>query len=93
MVNKLRKVYEHTIKHEIQVVIEYYNGHDGQPYFVAHSDDLHFTTQGETFEALLAHVRECLQLSLEDTDSIAEYGVAPDAKLRIVKCTGINPPC
>lgn len=85
------------IKHEIQVVIEYYTGQDegddGQPYFVAHSDDLHFTTQGETFETLLAHVRECLQLSLEDTDSIAEYGVAPDAKLHIVTCTGINPPC
>ncbi|MBZ0320333.1 MAG: hypothetical protein K8L91_28230 [Anaerolineae bacterium] len=74
------------IKHEIQVVIEYYNGQDddGQPYFVAHSDDLHFTTQGETFEALLANVRECLQLSLEDTDSIAEYGVAPDAKIQLV---------
>ncbi|GIK66212.1 MAG: hypothetical protein BroJett018_40060 [Chloroflexota bacterium] len=80
------------IKHEIQVVIEYYTGQDddGQPYFVAHSDDLHFTTQGETFEALLAHVRECLQLSLEDTDSIAEYGVARDAKLHIVKCAGIK---
>lgn len=79
---------EAHVKRAIKVVIEYYSGQDegddGQPYYVAHSDDLHFTTEAATFEVLLEHLRECLQLSLEDTDSIAEYGVAPDARVQLV---------
>ncbi len=76
------------IKHMVYVNVERYDGQDegdvGHPYFVASSDELHFTTDGETFEELLANIRECLTLCLEDTDSIAEYGVAPDAKVRLI---------
>jgi predicted RNase H-like HicB family nuclease len=75
------------IKETITVTIEHFTGQDegddGVPYFVAHSDDLMFTTEGETFEELLANVRECLVLCLQDTDSVAEYNVAPDARVKL----------
>ena len=74
-------------KNMVQVSIEYFTGQDegddGAPYFVAFSDDLMFTTEGDTFEELLRNVRECLILCLRDTDSIAEYGVTPDARVRL----------
>jgi len=71
------------IKNTVSVAIEHFTGQDegddGTPYYVAHSDDLMFTTEGETFEELLKNVRECLELCLRDTDSVKEYNVAPDA--------------
>jgi hypothetical protein len=76
------------VKNEVQVKIEYFSGRDegdsGTPYYVAHSDDLMFTTDGETFEKLLDNIRECLILCLQDTDSVAEYGVSPDARVRLM---------
>lgn len=54
------------------------------PVYVASCDDLMFTTDGRTFEELLHNVRECLALNLRDTDSLAEFRVAPDAHVRIV---------
>ena len=76
------------IKDSIHINVEYFDGQDeddvGYPYYVASNDDLHFTTDGETFEELLANITECLALCLEDTDSIAEYGVAPDAKVKLI---------
>ncbi len=73
------------VKNVVHVEVEYFDGHEegdvGYPYYVAHSDELHFTTDGKTFEELLANVRECLQLCLEEGDSVAEFGVAPDSKI------------
>ncbi len=54
------------------------------PMYVASCDDLMFTTDGRTFEELLHNVRECLTLNLRDTDSVAEFHVAPDARVRLV---------
>jgi predicted RNase H-like HicB family nuclease len=72
----------------IHVNVEYYTGMDegdvGYPYFVAFSDELHFTTDGESFEELLANIREVLILCLHDMDSIEEYNVLPNAKVKIV---------
>lgn len=72
----------------VQIRMEYFSGNeegdDGTPYYVASSDDLLFTTQAETFEALLDNLRECLILCLRDTDSVAEYGVASDAHIRLL---------
>lgn len=77
-----------SIKDHIVITVEYFDGQAeddvGYAYYVATSDDLHFVTDGATFEELLRNVRECLQLCLEDADSIAEYGVAPDAKVQIL---------
>lgn len=77
-----------TPKDSIQVRVEYFAGQDagdvGHPYYVAASDDLMFTTDGETFEELLANVRECLTLCLEDTDSLAEYNVQPNARIELI---------
>ncbi len=76
------------VKDTIHVNIEYFTGEDegdvGHPYYVAHSDDLMFTTDGKTFEKMLKNVQECLALCLEDTDSATEYNVAPDAHVKII---------
>ena len=75
-------------KDTVHVIVEYFTGQDegdeGYPYYVAHSDELMFTTDGKTFEEMLANVRECLALCLQDTDSVKEYNVAPDAKIKLV---------
>lgn len=74
-------------KNAVEVQIQYFDGHDegddGIPYYVASCDELMFTTEGETFEALLHNIRECLILCLRDNDSVAEYGVAPDAHVTL----------
>jgi len=76
------------IKETVYVNIEYFTGQDegddGTPYYVAHSDDLMFTTQGDTFEELRQNVRECLALCLQDTDSEKEYLVAPNARVKLL---------
>ena len=75
-------------KQSITVRVEYFSGQDegddGVPYYVASCDDLMFTTDGATFEELLANIRESLALCMEDTDSISEYNVAHDAYVQIV---------
>jgi len=77
-----------NLKQTVYVNVEYYDGQVeddvGHPYYVASSDDLHFVTDGETFEEMFANVRECLDLALKDTDSIVEYGVSPSAKVQLV---------
>jgi predicted RNase H-like HicB family nuclease len=77
-----------NIKHSVQVKIAHFSGQEegdvGHPYYVASCDDLMFTTDGETFEELLRNIGECLVLCLHDTDSVAEYGVAHDARVKLV---------
>ena len=51
--------------------------------YVATSDDLHFVTDGKTFEELLSNIQECLQLCLVDGDSITEYDVKPSAQVKL----------
>jgi predicted RNase H-like HicB family nuclease len=53
------------------------------PVYVASCDDLMFTTDGKTFEELLENIRECLALSLRDTDSVAAFHIAADAQVKI----------
>ncbi len=77
------------VKTQITVRVEHYSGQEegkddvGHPYYVAFSDDLHFVTEGETFEELLKNIHECLLLALHDGDSVAEFGVAPDAHITL----------
>jgi hypothetical protein len=78
------------LKNAVQVIVEYFTGFEdgeddmGRPYFVAHSDDLRFTTDGKTFEELLENIQECVQLSMEDVDPAAFYGVARDARVQLI---------
>ena len=76
------------LKTVVHVEVEHFDGQGeddvGYPYYVASSPELHFVTDGETFEALLANVQECLQLCLEDGDSVAEFGVVPNANVQLV---------
>jgi predicted RNase H-like HicB family nuclease len=77
------------VKQHVYVRIEHYTGHEegeddvGHPYYVAHSDDLAFVTQGDTFEDLLDNIHECLLLTLHDGNSIAENGVDPNARITL----------
>ena len=76
------------IKTLVHVNIEAFDGQEegdiGYPYYVANSPELHFTTDGSTFEELLDNIQECLQLCLEDGDSVAEFSVAPDARVQLI---------
>jgi len=76
------------MKDSVTVNIHYFDGQEeddlGHPYFVASCDDLSFTTQGDSFEDLLSNIRECLELTLHDVDSQAEYGVSPHERVQLV---------
>jgi predicted RNase H-like HicB family nuclease len=76
------------VKTMVHVEVDYFDGQEegdvGHPYYVAHSPELHFTTDGTTFEEMVENVRECLQLCLHDGNSIEEFGVAPDAKVQLI---------
>ena len=76
------------VKTLVHVEIDYFDGQEegdvGHPYYVAHSPELRFTTDGTTFEEMVVNVRECLQLCLEDGNSIEEYGVSPDAAVQLI---------
>jgi predicted RNase H-like HicB family nuclease len=58
----------------IHVNVEYYSGEDeddeGVPYYVASCEEIALVTDGETFEELLANLREAINLHLEDTDTV-----------------------
>jgi predicted RNase H-like HicB family nuclease len=54
----------------------------GHPYYVASNDELGLVTDGQTFEELLANLREALELCLEDRDTVAELNLAKN--LRVV---------
>lgn len=77
-----------VVKDTVYVDVSYFDGRDedddGHPYYVASCDELHFVTEGESFEELLTNVRECLELALHDTDSISVYGVVPSAAVKLV---------
>ncbi len=76
------------MKDTVHVTVEHYSGQDegddGAPYYVASCEELMFTTDGETFEELLKNVRECLALSLEGVDTVVEYGVVPNPRVKII---------
>jgi predicted RNase H-like HicB family nuclease len=76
------------VRDTVTVNIEFFDGQTegdvGYPYYVASCDELHFVTDGKTFEELMINVRECLQLCLHDADSVIEYGVLPDAKVKLM---------
>ncbi len=77
------------VRTQVYVKVEHYTGQEegdddvGHPYYVAFSDELHFVTEGDTFEELLKNIHECLLLALHDGDSVAEPGVAPDAQVTL----------
>ncbi len=77
-----------ALKSIVHIDVEHFDGQEegdvGYPYYVAHSPELHFTTDGKTFEELLANVQECLALCLEDGDSAAEFAVSPEAQVQLV---------
>lgn len=77
-----------AIKDIVYVNVEYFDGQsdedDGNPYYVALCDELHFVTESESFEGLLDNIKECLELALHDTDSVAVYGVMPSAAVKLV---------
>ncbi len=75
-------------KDTVYINVEYFTGTDegdnGSPYYVAYCDELHFVTDGETFQDLKVNITECLILTLQDTDSISEYNVDPHARVKII---------
>jgi predicted RNase H-like HicB family nuclease len=77
------------LKDMIHIRVEHFTGREeeddvGHPYYVASCDELMFTTDGDTFEEMLANVRECLILCLHDTDSVVEYKVPPNARVQLI---------
>jgi predicted RNase H-like HicB family nuclease len=66
----------------IYVHVEY-NTEDEEagPVFVASNDDLMFTTDGQTFEEMLQHVREAITLCMEDDGLVAELGLVANPRI------------
>lgn len=62
------------IRDTVEVKIEVTEDEDYGMVYVATNDELGLVTDGETFEALLDHLREALDVCLKDA---AELNIAP----------------
>jgi predicted RNase H-like HicB family nuclease len=71
------------LRDTVYVNVEHFDDEDSA-YYVASCDDLVFTTEGETFEELLANIQECLDLNLKYGDPVAEFNVVPNPRVKIV---------
>jgi predicted RNase H-like HicB family nuclease len=75
------------VKDTLHILVEYFTGQEegeddvGHPYYVASCDTIGLVTDGDTFEDLLANLREALDVCLEDTDTIAEFNVVPNPRV------------
>jgi predicted RNase H-like HicB family nuclease len=76
-----------TVLDLLTIHVETFTGHEegeddvGHPYYVASCDVIGLVADGETFEELLANLQEALAASLEDRDTLRDYGVSPDARI------------
>jgi predicted RNase H-like HicB family nuclease len=77
-----------AVRDTIHVNVEYFDGQEegdvGYPYYVASCIEITATTDGETLDELFRNIGEVIALCLEDVDSVAEYGLALDAKVMIM---------
>ncbi len=66
----------------IYVHVEYSTeDEEAGPIFVASNDDLMFTTDGQTFEEMLQHVREAIALCMEDDELLAELALISNPQI------------
>ncbi len=72
------------ISNTLHIEVEY-NTEDVEygPVYIATCDALSLVTDGQTFEELLANLREAIAVSLEDTDTIAELNLTPNPQILI----------
>jgi predicted RNase H-like HicB family nuclease len=71
----------------IHVSVEYFSGEDegdeGVPYYVAACEEIALVTDGETFEELLANLREAIDLHLKNTDTVTQFNLVPNPRIEI----------
>lgn len=76
-----------VVNDTIHVNVEYYTGEDeddeGVPYYVASCVEIAAVTDGETFEELLANLREAIDLHLEGTDTVKQFNLIPNPRIEI----------
>lgn len=51
--------------------------------YVATNRDLHLVADGQTFEELLANLKDALAACLEDTDTVAEFNLVPNPHVEL----------
>lgn len=67
-----------TLRDTVEIKVEVTQDDDYGTVYVATNDELGLVTDGETFEALLDHLREALELTLKDA---AELNIAPKPRV------------
>ena len=66
------------VRDTVEIKIEVTQDEDYGTVYVATNDELGLVTDGETFETLLDHLREALELCLKDA---AELNIAPKPRV------------
>lgn len=56
---------------------------DYGPVYIASNDDIGLVTDGQTFEELRENLKEALDASLGDIDTIAAYNLVPNPRIEI----------
>jgi len=54
------------------------------PVYVAYSDEVSLVTDGKTFSELLKNLREAIALCLEDIDTVAQYNLVPNPRIKLI---------
>lgn len=54
------------------------------PVYVATADEIALVTDGDTFEEMLANLREALAGCLEDTDTVKDFNLVPNPRAVLI---------
>ena len=60
-----------------------YNTEDGIVY-IATNDDIGLVTDGQTFGELLKNLQEAVAVCLDETDTIAEFNLVPNPRVKLI---------
>jgi predicted RNase H-like HicB family nuclease len=73
-----------TPRDSVEIHVEVTQDDDYGTVYVASNDELGLVTDGTTFETLLDNLREALAVCLDDTDTVAEFNLAPNPRVVII---------
>lgn len=74
-----------AVNDTLEIKVEY-NTEDQEygPVYIATNDAIGLITDGQTFEELLANLREAIAASLDETDTVAEFNLIPNPRVVLI---------
>ena len=73
------------IQETLSINVEYSTEDEAYgPIYVAWNDQINLVTEGQTFGDLLKNLQEAIAVCLEETDTVAEFNLIPNPRVKLV---------